>query len=263
MLKDLSLRVRSLILFMPPLIIASYYGGWVLGILVLLAAQVGLSELQSVLGFRAGYGVRLAILAVLLAGFVDPRIVLAFYPALLLDLLPIFFVSARQAIDWSGVLRGLARSSLAFLYMSLFAFWPQLSNLPGGRWALLATVVLIWVNDAAAYLIGSRWGNGGMVPALSPNKSWTGAIAGIIGAISVGLIIGVLTQRPAIVIVPVAIGVAVAGQFGDLFESILKRAGEVKDSGNIFPGHGGLLDRIDSLLFAVPITFILLYLDLI
>ncbi|MFW5897183.1 MAG: phosphatidate cytidylyltransferase [Bacillota bacterium] len=262
-MKDLSVRIRSLVLFMPPILIASYYGGWILGFLVLVAAQVGLSELQSVLGFRAGYGVRLAIFAVLLAGLVDPRIILVFYPALLLDLLPIFFTSARRQIDWSGVLRELSRSSLAFLYMSLFAFWPQLANLPGGRWALLATVVLIWVNDAAAYLIGSRWGNGGMVPALSPNKSWIGAIAGILGAILVALVIAHFAGISIGFILPISIAVAVAGQFGDLFESILKRAGGVKDSGNIFPGHGGLLDRIDSLLFAVPVTFILLYLGII
>lgn len=126
--------------------------------------------------------------------------------------------------------------------------------MPGLNGALLTLGVMgsVWVSDAAAYFVGSRIGKHKMAPRISPNKSWEGFVGGLVGSVVIWLILVVL-QVPGIT-VPLALiaGVlcGISGVMGDLFESRLKRSVGVKDSGNIMPGHGGLLDRSDSMLFA-------------
>ena len=132
----------------------------------------------------------------------------------------------------------------------------------GFEGALLTLGVMgsVWVNDAFAYLVGSRIGRHKLAPRISPNKSWEGMYGGIVGSCVVWLIMVALGIRD--ISVPVALigGVlcGLAGVCGDLFESRLKRAVGVKDSGNLIPGHGGLLDRSDSMLFASMTAFFVL-----
>jgi phosphatidate cytidylyltransferase len=121
-----------------------------------------------------------------------------------------------------------------------------------GRQLLLFTLVVVWVGDTAAYLVGRGFGRLKMTPHLSPQKTWEGAAANLVGALLVGVLFDYwlnisLTQLLAMA----AIG-SVAGQVGDLLESAYKRSAGVKDSGTILPGHGGMLDRIDALLLAAP-----------
>lgn len=126
--------------------------------------------------------------------------------------------------------------------------------MPGLNGALLTLGVMgsVWVSDATAYFVGSRLGKHKLAPRISPNKSWEGFIGGLIGSVAVWLVL-VALQVPGITITLALIaGVlcGIAGVMGDLFESRLKRSVGVKDSGNLMPGHGGLLDRSDSMLFA-------------
>jgi len=117
---------------------------------------------------------------------------------------------------------------------------------------LLFTVVLVWVGDSAAYFVGRGFGRLKMTPQLSPNKTWEGAAANVLAALLVGALFGYWTRiQPAHMLAMAAFG-SVAGQIGDLFESAIKRSAGVKDSGSILPGHGGMLDRIDALIFAAP-----------
>lgn len=130
---------------------------------------------------------------------------------------------------------------------------------------LLALVALpLWLGDAAAYFIGKRFGKNLLAPKVSPNKTIEGAIANLITAVASSLIIGSILNKNLIEPIPtsalLAVGVILGtlGQIGDLLESALKRSAGVKDSGSILPGHGGILDRIDSFLFAsVPASIVL------
>ena len=130
---------------------------------------------------------------------------------------------------------------------------------------LLAIFIFIWVNDTGAYLVGSRWGKRRLAPSISPKKSVEGSIGGLLLVLLSAVILRLLLfpELSWLRILLVATVVAVFGTIGDLFESSLKRQAGVKDSGKLIPGHGGILDRIDSLLLAVPAVYLLLaFLDL-
>ncbi len=128
----------------------------------------------------------------------------------------------------------------------------------GRRWIFL-TLLVIMACDTFAYFIGSAIGRRKLYPAVSPNKSLEGALGGLAGAVS-GVFAAKLCFAPFVGWLDgLAVGLLLGtlGQLGDLFESLLKRACGVKDSGSIIPGHGGLLDRLDSLLFAFPVVYYL------
>lgn len=117
---------------------------------------------------------------------------------------------------------------------------------------LLFTLVLVWVGDTAAYFVGRGIGRWKMAPQISPNKTWEGAGANLLGALFVAAVFGYWTRIPPVHMLAMAAVGSVAGQIGDLFESTWKRSAGVKDSGTILPGHGGMLDRIDALILAAP-----------
>ena len=125
---------------------------------------------------------------------------------------------------------------------------------------LLAIFIFIWVNDTGAYLVGSRWGKRRLAPNISPKKSVEGSIGGLLLVLLSAVILRLLLfpELSWLRILLVATVVAVFGTIGDLFESSLKRQAGVKDSGKLIPGHGGILDRIDSLLPAMPAVYLLL-----
>ena len=130
---------------------------------------------------------------------------------------------------------------------------------------LLAIFIFIWVNDTGAYLVGSRWGKRRLAPNISPKKSVEGSIGGLLLVLLSAVILRFLLfpELSWLSILLIAAVVAIFGTIGDLFESSLKRQAGVKDSGKLIPGHGGILDRIDSLLLAVPAVYLLLaFLDL-
>lgn len=117
---------------------------------------------------------------------------------------------------------------------------------------LLFTVVLVWVGDTSAYIVGRQFGRWKMSPHISPNKTWEGAGANFLGALFVAAVFGYWSRIPPAHMLGMAVVGSIAGQIGDLFESTWKRSADVKDSGTILPGHGGILDRIDALILAAP-----------
>jgi phosphatidate cytidylyltransferase len=122
---------------------------------------------------------------------------------------------------------------------------------------VLALFVFIWVNDSFAYLTGSLFGRHRLFERVSPKKSWEGFAGGAIFAIAAAFVYArFFTQLSVCQWVGLAITTVVAGTLGDLVESLFKRTLNVKDSGNLLPGHGGILDRIDSIIFAIPASFI-------
>ena len=132
-----------------------------------------------------------------------------------------------------------------------------LRMLPQGREWIFLTLITIMSCDSFAYFVGRALGRHKLYPAVSPNKTIEGALGGLFGAILAVLIVK-YTFLPTIGLfgaVLIGLLLGVMGQLGDLFESLLKRACQVKDSGTMIPGHGGILDRLDSLLFAFPIVY--------
>ncbi|MGB9858816.1 MAG: phosphatidate cytidylyltransferase [Moorellaceae bacterium] len=116
--------------------------------------------------------------------------------------------------------------------------------------------VLTWANDTGAYFAGRLWGRKRIYPLLSPGKTWEGAIGGLLATLVVGLFIGsklLPLGRPGLLVLPLL--VALFAQLGDLIESGIKRLAQVKDSGRFLPGHGGILDRFDSLLLVAPVVY--------
>lgn len=124
-------------------------------------------------------------------------------------------------------------------------------------WLVLLLFAIVWLGDTAAFLVGRRWGRHKMAPRVSPNKSWEGAAASLGIAVIAALAWSLLVLgRLSAAVVAIAVAVNVAAQLGDLTESLFKRGSGIKDSGHMLPGHGGLLDRIDALLFAAPVLWI-------
>ena len=122
---------------------------------------------------------------------------------------------------------------------------------------LFFALALNWVGDSAAYYFGRQFGKHKLAPVVSPGKSWEGAAASVVASVLFGLIyLGLLLPSLSLFVVAVmAILGNIAGQLGDLVESSIKRGAGVKDSGNLLPGHGGVLDRLDSSMFAVPVVY--------
>ncbi|MCA9727911.1 MAG: phosphatidate cytidylyltransferase [Candidatus Eisenbacteria bacterium] len=126
----------------------------------------------------------------------------------------------------------------------------------GADWLFLA-VFLIWACDTGAYVVGSLWGRHHLWPAVSPKKTWEGWVGGAVAAITAAVGLGGVLQSGLAMPAAVGLGfcVAVVAALGDLVESRLKRSASLKDSGSLLPGHGGVLDRFDSLFFAAPLFY--------
>ncbi|MBK9257764.1 MAG: phosphatidate cytidylyltransferase [Saprospiraceae bacterium] len=129
------------------------------------------------------------------------------------------------------------------------------------RSVLISLILLIWANDSFAYLVGSRIGKTKLFESISPKKTWEGFLGGIFFTLLTAIIIHLLSGSYSMFIwIVIALTVSVIGTLGDLFESSLKRNFKVKDSGNLLPGHGGILDRFDSFIYILPfILFLLLF----
>jgi phosphatidate cytidylyltransferase len=157
------------------------------------------------------------------------------------------------------ILPAIAISSAALLFIALpFSYIVRLEELePVGRQLVLFTLVLVWAGDMLAYFVGKSLGRIPMAPALSPKKTWEGAMGNVLASLIVAVLFARWMQMDVVTLLVIA-GVAnIAGQAGDLIESAYKRGAAVKDSGALLPGHGGMLDRIDSLILASPVVWIL------
>ncbi|KRM12052.1 phosphatidate cytidylyltransferase [Paucilactobacillus suebicus] len=175
-----------------------------------------------------------------------------FYVVVMLILLHTVVKKKRFTFDDAGVL------TLAMLYIGT-GFHYFVSARAVGLTTLLFGMFVVWLTDSGAYMIGRKIGKHKLAPKISPNKTWEGSVGGTIAATIILAIY--LWFFPVgynwIVMIILTVMLSIVGQFGDLIESSLKRYYGVKDSGRILPGHGGILDRFDSMLLVMPCLFLL------
>jgi phosphatidate cytidylyltransferase len=161
--------------------------------------------------------------------------------------------------NWALSLAGLVYISVSLALV--FQLKKIMSNTFIGDWGFSIPLILIatiWANDTIAYLVGSLIGKKSL-SSISPNKTWEGTIAGVfISVLFVSKIMGMYLPIKEKYILMISVTAAIAGTFGDLLESKLKRLADVKDSGRMMPGHGGFLDRFDSILLASPFVWLIL-----
>ncbi len=155
-------------------------------------------------------------------------------------------------VDWTLSLGGA-------LYVGwLFSHFVMLRGLAGGLgWVILA-LFPTWACDSLAYVFGKAWGKHSFFPQISPRKTWEGTLAGWVGGTGTSLLIGLVLGLSIFQALTLGLAISLAATFGDLVESMIKRQVGVKDSGSLVPGHGGILDRMDSLLFVVVVVYYLL-----
>lgn len=173
------------------------------------------------------------------------------------------------ALSAEDLARGAAKAGAMVLGVAyVFGAWktavllheiggPALRHIEAGRYWLMFALVLNWIGDTGAYYVGRRFGKRKLAPRVSPGKTWEGAAASAVTSVLFGTVAIPLAipGTPVWAAAGISLLANAAGQTGDLAESALKRGAGVKDSGTILPGHGGILDRLDSSLFAIPVVY--------
>ena len=262
-------RIITGVVALPVVIFLIHQGGYLFDAAVFALATVGLFELRNMARANGHdiYWLSTGITAICLIYTASVFRVISIYSFILL---PAFLMLGCILVLLEGMARhhndgkwafNTALSVMAVVYIGFgFAHFILLRDamyftsadlqvslwgLPIDRGEILFWVIMLgtWASDTFAYFAGSAFGKHKLCPSISPNKSVEGAVAGFIGCVS--LMLSVL----------LGFGVAIVAPLGDLVESVLKRSFGVKDSGKIFPGHGGVLDRCDSLLFAMPVGY--------
>lgn len=258
----------------PLLILLIYFAAnWVFGLAIALVAMVALYEYyRIVLPDAAGVGLLITRLSGFLAALL---IVLAGVPGrfdiICLAACGLFVFSGACALSaykdkptvFDTVLKQV--TGLVYLPLSLSLAVMIYSGSYGPTWIFLLLIV-VFLGDTGAYYAGTYLGRHKLLPAVSPGKTVQGAAGGLLATVLAGCLINAWLPRvpwgldmprlPWGIAVLFFVVVSICGQLGDLFESVMKRDAGVKDSGVLFPGHGGLLDRIDAVLFAIPVVFL-------
>ncbi|NNJ10952.1 phosphatidate cytidylyltransferase [Chloroflexales bacterium ZM16-3] len=279
---SLALRVASVSVLIP-IIIAAAWWYWSTAVLVGICVVIGIVELYGIM--RRGDHVPRALIGIAIGMLIC--VATAFQPSTSINLseaaigLSILLSLAYELIprDRSGSLLNWALTFGGAYYigglLSYFILVAQLDTPlregwlsflhipPGTSWILLVLAVT-WLQDTAAFFVGRAIGRHKMAPVLSPKKSWEGAVGGFVTAILSAILAVAILGLPISYATAALIGAAagVVGPLGDLVESLIKRQIGIKDSGQLIPGHGGILDRIDSMLFTAPVIYYLILLTL-
>jgi phosphatidate cytidylyltransferase len=179
-------------------------------------------------------------------------------PAAILTLTAVLLLSAPLWMRSGPATEPAALGVLALLYVGwLLGYAVLLHRLPAGPSLVLVAVGITWIGESAAYLAGSTFGRHHLAPIISPRKTFEGAAAQVVASIAASLVLArwLVPGCSLAFAAGVGAGLGVVGQLGDLAESALKRSANAKDTGGVIPGHGGMLDRLDSLLFNVPVFY--------
>jgi phosphatidate cytidylyltransferase len=268
MLRD---RARSAAILVPPLLVAMWLGGWAIVLVVAAVVVVAGYEafkLLTAAGFHSMplFGIVLAVVVALGDGVKQ----VPGGSGLLLAGLGIILIgtAALTRLDPREGLAIFATTTFGALYVGLLGFIARLASTdsavdprsilgwlgPERAW-IVVLVLVVWAFDTLAYFVGKRFGRRPFMAHISPSKTVEGVIGGVAAAAVVGAVVVTLLGRPWLAGLVLGVAIAAAAQAGDLAESMLKRAAGAKESGRLIPGHGGLLDRVDSFLFAAPVAY--------
>lgn len=256
----LGVRALVAVVGIPALLASVYFGGWWLGAVVLALSLLGLGEFY---GLSRARGLK-PLTAWGLAGgvflcycFFNPSATAAGALALWL-LLAFSWMVVKGGVDDSLVRAGATVFGVVYVagLLGHLLLLRNLDDVLGFKLAVL-TMSLIWIGDTGAYFAGMAFGKRPLAPRISPKKSIEGLAGGALVTLAAAFLISrywiwELELWQALVI---GLGIIIFGTLGDLFESLLKRDAGVKDSGNLLPGHGGVLDRFDSMMFALPFVY--------
>jgi phosphatidate cytidylyltransferase len=245
------LRIAAALVLAPLGIVLAYAGGWWWAALVTLAAIGLFVEWLSVVGALQERRVMAAGIAALAASGlclalarIDASLVL-----LALGLMAVALLSASSRWWCAAGFLYAAAAQLASIVVRL--------DPSQGLAALVLVLLVVWGSDIGGYFAGRGIGGPKLWPRISPNKTWAGAVGGFVASLLVGLAFSLLGLGKAIPLLVLAAILSIAAQFGDLFESAVKRHFGVKDSSHIIPGHGGILDRLDGFVAAIVLAAII------
>ena len=260
---NLARRVATALIGLPALVLALFLGPPALVVgLVAAAVAIGLAEFFRLLRAREirplrGTGVVLA--AALFLDFVYPAWCGA--PVWPLAALLLLTVTLHRAASLADTVPAAAATLLGATYLGalggIIGALRVLSPVAEGAWRMVLLLTIIMAADTAAFFVGHAFGRHPLASRVSPGKTVEGAIGGVLGGVAGALAVRALglPGLPFAHAAALGVGVTVLGIVGDLVESLIKRWAGVKDSGALFPGHGGMLDRIDSLLFGAPVLY--------
>ena len=271
-MKELYVRLAVAIIGIPLLVFFVLEGGvyfYLFSVIVTLVGQWEMYHLLEMKNTRPNFwpGILLGqiILAIIFSGS-------QYYLVILGILTIMYIVGAEMFRNHESALLNVSGTFLGVIYPTFFwgmllylrLYFRNLYKIEGnlGGIFIIILFVAIWTCDTFAYFIGMKFGKNRLFERVSPKKSWEGAIAGLVGAFLIYLLVYFLKIIPITMDVAItsALIVGIIGQFGDLVESWFKRDAGVKDSSNILPGHGGVLDRFDSIMFSVPMFLVMLML---
>ena len=210
------------------------------GTKVLYLASIAAAMVGMLLLYRFSTGWVFPVVAVVAAGWIAVGALLIWHPS------PMRLVAGQKVRLLTGMLVLVPAWGSLLAVHELFRVGPFL---------VLFVMVLIWIADSCAYFAGRRWGHTKLAPSISPGKTREGVYGALAGAVICGILLYLVRPEtgPLIGVVAFAVGIALISVVGDLFESLIKRLAGIKDSGSLLPGHGGVMDRIDSLTAALPV----------
>ena len=267
-MSKLKTRALSALLFVPIVLGAIYLSEYSFQILWVFVAGVCAFELSNMFDFKFGASTKNSILIKTLAPLMGLLVGLlmlnnqgneSLYAVLILSSMLSVFVYATFAKD-KMPLKHLAGPLIAVFYVMIpLLLLAKISGIGEDYDASmpLGLIFLIWANDTGAYFAGSKLGKNKLAPAVSPNKTWEGFFGGLLLSTLVAYLFSSLMGKDSIEWILFGISAGIFGTLGDLFESSLKRYTGIKDSGNIMPGHGGLLDRFDGFFFLIPVCWLI------
>lgn len=257
----LKTRIISACVFVPIILIAVFFGGWIFAALMASIAVIGGYEFGKMVEvneyrFLPWIYYPSAVIIIALAQLMpkQPMLLLGIF-FLVFAVYMSFFISGKYELD--EITMNFA--AIVYIPMTLATAVLMRSGMGDGMFLIYLLLIIEWFTDSGAYFIGSAFGRHKLMPKVSPKKSVEGAVGGIAAAVIGALLLNIFTGLVAWwLMILIAVIVSVSGQIGDLCESAVKRWAGVKDSGNLIPGHGGILDRFDSMLFASPLLFLIL-----
>jgi len=257
-------RTGTALLLLALILPAIYFGGLLYSLIVaafLLTATWEYVHMFSLMEFKPSLVVSIGgVLTILAARLFSPAAAGAALSAVILVAMTVHLVDYERGRDRAALDFAITVGAIAYLGW-VGAYMIDLRLLPNGGWWIMLVFPVVWLSDSGAYLIGVKYGRHKMLPRLSPHKSWEGYFAGIAGGVICGAFFAFAYTRFGPLNLSVWQGallgllLGVLTTLGDVGESLFKRFASVKDSGSLFPGHGGAFDRIDSLIWAAVIGY--------